>query len=42
MKAETDKSAPADTVIDVQTTTGQSLLGRRIPLSTPIVLVAAV
>lgn len=42
MKAETDKSAPADTVIDVQTTAGQSLLGWRIPLSTPIVLVAAV
>lgn len=42
MKAETDKAVPADTIIDVQTATGQSVLGQRIPLTTPIVLVAAI
>jgi hypothetical protein len=42
IKAVVDKSVLADTVIDVQTTAGQSVLGRRIPLTTPIVLVAAV
>lgn len=42
IKAEPDSAAPADTIIDVQTTTGQSVLGERIPFSTPIVLIAAV
>lgn len=42
IKTEADKAVPADTVIDVQTATGTSVLGQRIPLTTPIVLIAAI
>ena len=43
IKAEVDKSVLADSVLDVQTTAGVSVVGKRIRMSTtPIVVIAAV
>ena len=42
IRAEADSSATADTVIDAQTTAGVSVIGKRIPMSTPIVIIVAV
>ena len=41
IKAVPGGSALADSVVDVQTADGASVLGKRIPLTTPIVLIAA-